>query len=61
MMLIFTLIAIAIFAFMALIVAFPLTQSPLCDAICTHSLYALGIIIAVLGVVGSVGAVSGLL
>ena len=61
MTLIITLIATAMFAFMALIVAFPLTRSQLWDAIFTYSLYVLGVIIAVLGVVGSIGAVSGLL
>lgn len=61
MTLIFTLIAIAVSAFMVLIAAFPLTRSPLWDAICTHSLYALGVIIVTLGVVGFIGAISGLL
>lgn len=61
MTLIFTLIGIAMFAFMVLIAAFPLTASPLWDAVLTNSLYVLGIIIVVLGVIAMLGAVSGLL
>ena len=61
MPLIVTLISIAMFAFMVLVAALPLTKSPLWDAILTHSLYALGIVIVTLGAVGLIGAVSGLL
>ena len=61
MSLIFTLITITTFAFIALIVAFPATQSPLWDAIFIHTLHALGFIIVVLGLVGAVGLISGLL
>lgn len=61
MTLIFTLIAIAMFAFMVLVAAYPLTRSPLWDALLTHALYALGVIVVILGVVGFIGAVSGLL
>jgi hypothetical protein len=61
MTLIFTLIAIAMFASMALIAAFPLTRSPLWDAAFTYFLYGLGTIVVILGVVGFIGSVSGLL
>lgn len=61
MTLILTLVAIAMFAFIALIVAFPLTQSPLWDALLTCSLYVLGAATVVLGAVGLIGAASGLL
>lgn len=61
MSLIFTLITIAVFAFVALIVASPVTHSPLWDGIFIYTLYALGLIIVVLGLVGAAGSISGLL
>ena len=61
MSLIFTLIIIATFAFITLIVAFPVTRSPLWDSVFIHTLYALGFIIVVLGLVGAIGLISGLL
>ena len=61
MSLIFTLITIAALAFVALIVAFPVTRSPLWDAILVYTLHALGFIIVVLGLIGALGSVSGLL
>ena len=61
MSLIFTLITIAALAFIALIVAFPVTHSPLWDAIFIHTLHALGFIIVVLGLTGAIGLISGLL
>ena len=61
MSLIFTLITIAAFAFIALTIAFPVTHSPLWDAIFIHTLHALGFIVVVLGLVGAIGLTSGLL
>lgn len=61
MVLIFTLITIASFAFIALIVAFPVTCSPLWDAIFVYTLYALGFVIVGLGLIGAIGLISGLL
>lgn len=61
MSLIFTLIAIAVFAFVVLIVAFPVTRSPLWDAIFIYTLHALGFVIVVLGLIGAIGLISGLL
>lgn len=61
MSLIFTLITIAVCAFVALIVAFPATNSPLWDAIFIYTLHALGFSIAVLCLTGAIGWVSGLL
>lgn len=61
MSLIFTLITIAVFAFVVLIVAFPVTRSPLWDAIFIHTLYALGFVIVVLGLIGAICSISGLL
>lgn len=61
MSLIFTLITIAAFAFIVLIVAFPATRSPLWDAVFIHTLHALGFIIVVLGLTGAIGSISGLL
>lgn len=61
MSLIFTLIIIAALAFVALIVAFPVTHSPMWDAIFIHTLHALGFILVVLGLIGAIGLISGLL
>jgi hypothetical protein len=61
MSLIFTLITVAALTFIALIVAFPATRSPLWDAIFIHTLHALGFIIVVLGLIGALGLISGLL
>lgn len=61
MSLIFILITVAAFAFIALIVAFPVTRSPLWDAVFIHTLHALGFIVVSLGLVGAVGLISGLL
>lgn len=61
MSLIFTLIIITTLAFVALVVAFPVTHSPLWDFIFIHTLHALGFIIVVLGLVGAIGLISGLL
>ena len=61
MSLIFTLITIAALAFVTLIVAFPVTHSPMWDAISIHTLHALGFIIVVLGLIGALGSVSSLL
>lgn len=61
MTLIFTLITITTFAFMALVVAFPVTRSSRWDSILIHTLHFLGFIIVVLGLVGAVGLISGLL
>lgn len=61
MSLIFTLITIAAFASIALIVAFPVTNSPLWDSIFIYTLHILCFIIVVLGLVGGIGLISGLL
>lgn len=61
MSLIFTLITIAALAFIALIAAFPVTRSPLWDAILIYTLHALGFSIVVLGSIGAIGLISGLL
>ena len=61
MSLIFMFIIIAVFAFIALIVAFPVTRSPLWDSIFIHTLHVLGFIVVVLGLVGAIGLISGLL
>ena len=61
MSLIFTLITIAALAFVALIVASPVTHSPMWDAIFIYTLHALGFIIVVLGLTGAIGLISGLL
>ena len=61
MSLILTLITIAALVFVALIAAFPVTHSPLWDAIFVHTLHALGFIIVVLGLIGALGLISGLL
>lgn len=61
MSLIFTLITIAVVAFIALMIVFPATRSPLWDAIFIHTLHSLGFIIVVLGLVGAIGLISGLL
>lgn len=57
----FILASIAAAAFMVIIVAYPRACSPLWDAVLIASLYVLGIALVVLGVVGSVGMISGLL
>lgn len=61
MSLISTLITIAVLAFMALIVAFPVTRSPLWDSVFIYTLHILGFSIVVLGLVGAIGLISGLL
>lgn len=61
MSLVFTLMAIAAIAFIVLIVAFPVTQSPWWDQFFVYTLYVLGGSIVVLGVVGTIGSISGLL
>ena len=61
MSLILTFITIAALAFVALIAAFPVTRSPLWDAILVHTLHALGFTILVLVLIGALGLISGLL
>lgn len=61
MSLIFIIITVVTLVFIALIVAFPVTRSPLWDSIFIHTLHALGFIIVVLGLVGAIGSISGLL
>lgn len=61
MTLIFTLTIIAAIAFVVATMALPFTRSPLWDAVLIYGLYALGVAIMVLGVVGTIGLVSGLL
>ena len=57
----FALITIMVVSFFVLIAVFPITRSPLWDAVCTYTLYTLGVAIVVLGLVGAVGSISGLL
>lgn len=61
MTVIFTLIAISTLAFIALIVAFPVTRSPLWDAVFIWTLHVLGAIIVVMVLTGAIGLISGLL
>ena len=56
-----TLFAIVALFFIVLIIAFPVTNSPLWDSIFIHTLHILGFLVVVLGLVGAVGAISGLL
>lgn len=56
-----TIIIIMVVAFTALVVAFPVTRSPLWDAVFIHTLHALGACIVVLGLVQAIGSMSGLL
>ena len=61
MSLILTLITIAAVAFIVLMIVFPVTRSPLWDAIFIHTLHFLGFVVVVLGLVGAIGRISGLL
>lgn len=58
---IFTLITISTLAFIVLIVAFPVTRSPLWDGVFIWALHVLGVIIVVSGLTGAIGLISGLL
>lgn len=56
----FILASIAAATFMVIIVAYPRACTPLWDAVLIASLYILGIALAVLGLVGAIGLISGL-
>ena len=58
---IFTLIAITALAFIALVVAFPVTSSSWWNSIFIYTLHVLGFITVVWGFVGVIGLISGLL
>lgn len=61
MTLVFTLTIIVAVAFVVATMVLPFTRSPLWDAVLIYGLYILGIAIMVLGVIGTVGLISGLL
>ena len=61
MSLILALIIITALAFAVLVVAFPVTRSPLWDILPAYTLHTLGFILVVLSLVGAIGWISGLM